>query len=213
MIPGCFLCTRAISLIRFQASSLLFLTKKPSERERDKLYCEEKGEECVPCRIKSKWVEWEISGCPVIRPTWQSQACVWAEFSIFSEVRETLCAHPKGNPSPASHPEFVIQISEFVLGQHVSQTPCLWGRQPKFPSNHCELAVWPWANQVIPHKPRLFFGKMKVIMVPSFCGAKILTFYLRYLVHGSVKCGVAAASMVIIISLWGRVLAEGLGQT
>lgn len=34
MIPGCFLCTRAISLIRFQASSLLFLTKKPSERER-----------------------------------------------------------------------------------------------------------------------------------------------------------------------------------
>lgn len=84
MIPVCFLCTRAISLIRFQASSLLFLTKKPSERERDKLYCGGKRRGMYSMQNKSQtsnrgdqWTPWWS------RRLWQSWAFVWAEFSIF----------------------------------------------------------------------------------------------------------------------------------
>lgn len=50
MIPGCFLCTRAISLIRFQASSLLFLTKKPSEKETNRIVEKRRG----MCSMQSK---------------------------------------------------------------------------------------------------------------------------------------------------------------
>lgn len=68
MIPGCFLCTRAISLIRFQASSLLFLTKKPSEKETNCIV--EKGRGMCSMQSKGQMRETRLADSPMVTLTW-----------------------------------------------------------------------------------------------------------------------------------------------
>lgn len=122
MIPGCFLCTWAISLIRFQASSLLFLTKKPSEKETNCIVEKRRG----MCSMQSKeqMSETRSADYPMVTLTWaELGGCLgWIQYLLRPEG--PLCP-PQGIPPTSC----LILWSRICLPGHLF-LQSTWRRMP-----------------------------------------------------------------------------------
>lgn len=75
----------------------------------------EKGEECIPCKIRVKRVTGEISGRPDDHADFGRAGLLSGLNSASFEVRGTFLHTPR-NTCSTSYLEFVIQDSEFLSG-------------------------------------------------------------------------------------------------